>query len=397
MYNPRTLTRSVISGIFKNINMRTKHISNETKPMKMEKALIVSKLSRYEYEKTKHKNLSDKELETLLRKRGSNYEKLISFHYLHKEFEEHLKNTLLALGTEVEVVNRFSCTDEKVEKADIIIPIGGDGTFLLAASRVLNNKKPVIGFNSDPTRSEGYLCLPRWCSLNVCKTIEKLKQGDFQWLMRTRIRITLAVDEKDRLMPQSLHHVDGHFLPPLKGKCAPNVLPVLALNEVFMGETLSARVSHLQMRLNNTEQVTNVKCSGICVSTGTGSTSWHLSINRVSNQSIAEILRLLSINPDEDRDNLARTLANVYNKNLIFKPDDKRMGYTIRDLISSGVWPHPKGIKPRGFVSTIEIKSHCFDAYLVLDGGISFPFNDGAVAVLETLPEDALRTVIFPK
>uniref|UniRef100_A0A6P7FNM7 NAD(+) kinase n=1 Tax=Diabrotica virgifera virgifera TaxID=50390 RepID=A0A6P7FNM7_DIAVI len=340
MYTPTTLTKSIFSGLANSLNVLTKNFCNDAQPLKLEKALIVSKLSRYEFERTKHKGLSEKGLESLLRKRGSNYEKLVGFHHLHKEFEENLKNIILASGTEVEIVNRLNCTNEKVDNADIIIPIGGDGTFLMAASRVLDNKKPVIGFNSDPNRSEGYLCLPRKCSLSPEETIRKLKQ-------------------------------------------------------VFMGETLSARVSHLKMRLNNSEQVTNLKCSGICISTGTGSTSWHLSINRISSQSISEVLRLLSINPNTGRDNLASALADTYNKNLIFRPDDNRMGYTIRDLISSGVWPNPKGIKPRGFASKIEVRSHCYDASLVVDGGFSFPFNDGALAVLEVLPEDALRTVLF--
>ncbi|CAG9829309.1 unnamed protein product [Diabrotica balteata] len=395
MYTPTTLSKNIFSGLANSLNVLTKNFCNDVQPLKLEKALIVSKLSRYEFERTKHKGLSEKGLESLLRKRGSNYEKLVSFHHLHKEFEENLKNIILASGTEVEIVNRLSCTNEKVDKADIIIPIGGDGTFLMAASRVLDNKKPVIGFNSDPNRSEGYLCLPRKCSLSPEETIRKLKEGKFQWLMRSRIRITLEVEEKYCLFPQSLHHVDGHCLPSLKSHSGKNVLPVLSLNEVFMGETLSARVSHLKMRLNNSEQVTNLKCSGICISTGTGSTSWHLSINRISSQSIAEVLRLLSINPNSGKENLASTLADSYNKNLIFRPDDTRMGYTIRDLISSGVWPNPKGINQRGFASKIEVRSHCYDASLVVDGGFSFPFNDGALAVLEILPEDALRTVLF--
>lgn len=71
------------------------------------------------------------------------------------------------------------------------------------------------------------------------------------------------------------------------------------------------------------------------------------------------------------------------------------MGYTIRDLISAGVWPQPKGIKSRGFARKIEIQSCCYDASLVVDGGVSFDFNDGTIALLEVLPEDALRTVIF--
>lgn len=52
------------------------------------------------------------------------------------------------------------------------------------------------------------------------------------------------------------------------------ILPYLALNEVFIGETMSARVSHLQISKDADPLVTKTKSSGLCVSTGTGSTSW---------------------------------------------------------------------------------------------------------------------------
>lgn len=61
-----------------------------------------------------------------------------------------------------------------------------------------------------------------------------------------------------------------------------------------------------------------------------------------------------------------------------------------------GVWPKPKGvIEPRGYAQTIEVKSKCSDAGLVIDGGISFPFNDGTVTHLTTYSEDALKTVVL--
>lgn len=87
-------------------------------------------------------------------------------------------------------------------------------------------------------------------------------------------------------------------------------------------------------------------------------------------------------------------IVNTILFNLSFL-DEQQMGYTIRDLISAGVWPQPKGIKSRGFARKIEMKSNCFCASLVIDGGVSFPFNDGTIILLEILPEDALRTVIF--
>lgn len=52
--------------------------------------------------------------------------------------------------------------------------MGGDGTFLLAASRIPNRSKAVVGFNSDPSRSEGHLCLPKKYSDNVELALDKL-------------------------------------------------------------------------------------------------------------------------------------------------------------------------------------------------------------------------------
>lgn len=52
------------------------------------------------------------------------------------------------------------------------------------------------------------------------------------------------------------------------------ILPYLALNEVFIGETQSARVSHLQLQIDDQNILNKTKSSGLCVSTGTGSSSW---------------------------------------------------------------------------------------------------------------------------
>lgn len=43
----------------------------------------------------------------------------------------------------------------------------------------------------------------------------------------------------------------------------------------------------------------------------------------------------------------------------------------------------------------IQICSRMWDACLVVDGGSSFKFNDGAIATLEIKEEDALKTVVF--
>ena len=41
----------------------------------------------------------------------------------------------------------------------------------------------------------------------------------------------------------------------------------------------------------------------------------------------------------------------------------------------------------------MSVKSRMWDAWVVVDGGISFKFNDGAVVDLQMHDEDALRCV----
>lgn len=71
---------------------------------------------------------------------------------------------------------RFNYTEQHVKWADIVIPTGGDGTFLLAASRVKTNEKPVMGFNSDPAKSEGHLCVSSEYSKDVDKALLRIKK-----------------------------------------------------------------------------------------------------------------------------------------------------------------------------------------------------------------------------
>ncbi|TMW43945.1 hypothetical protein DOY81_010977 [Sarcophaga bullata] len=86
-------------------------------------------------------------------------------------------------------------------------------------------------------------------------------------------------------------------------------------------------------------------------------------------------------------------LSQTYNQNLLFAPDDSRLCYSIREQICVGVWPSPKEFEAKGFVKNLFVKSRCIDANLVIDGSISYPFNDGAKALLEIYPEDALLAI----
>ena len=77
-------------------------------------------------------------------------------------------------GIETRLVKRIQeYTDELVGWADMIVTTGGDGTFLMGASKIFDRNKPVIGFNTDPTRSEGSntqnndeILISDWLSIN---------------------------------------------------------------------------------------------------------------------------------------------------------------------------------------------------------------------------------------
>lgn len=88
---------------------------------------------------------------------------------------------------------------------------------------------------------------------------------------------------------------------------------------MFIGETLSARVSHLHIRPSTTQIITKTKSSGLCVSTGTGSTSWLTSINRLSKKNVEDLLNILKGNNLDLADVDPELMSEEYNKKLVFE------------------------------------------------------------------------------
>uniref|UniRef100_A0A6A7FUK4 NAD kinase 2, mitochondrial n=1 Tax=Hirondellea gigas TaxID=1518452 RepID=A0A6A7FUK4_9CRUS len=435
------------------------------------KILILTKISRYEFERLMNQQLTEDELKQSLQSRGSDYNMLLHFHNLHKKVEASVSNAFEDAGITTRVVNRLDYTDETIDWADAVVTTGGDGTYLLAASRIQNNDKPVIGFNSDPNRSKGQLCLPEKYSFNVPEAVEKLLKGMFRWQFRSRIRITLIGDQVNEppveLHDQQLLCPENRYLDidqqlrkerPIKQYVASDdaekeldirVLPVLALNEVFIGECVSARVSYLELKFDGSEPIKQ-KCSGLIVSTGTGSTSWTYNVNKLTEQSMEQILNIALEETGQGTGGtdpkVVSRITEKFNELLLNDPEDNRLVYTIRDQLvsppqsilarisgfnskeiitgnissdfdldtrmavsggggglsmpynrsaSTNTFMSPNTLKPRGFSQTIHVRSRCFDAFLVIDGGMSFAFNDGTRAMLEIYPEDALRHVVL--
>uniref|UniRef100_A0A9J2Q1V7 NAD(+) kinase n=1 Tax=Ascaris lumbricoides TaxID=6252 RepID=A0A9J2Q1V7_ASCLU len=361
--------------------------------------LVLSKTTRFDYERQKHAELTLQQFRTILKRRGSNYAAMKKKHIQQQVYVNAICKALTDNGIEVKVVSREEYNDEALLWADAVFSAGGDGTFLIAAAKI-NDQRPVIGFNTDPLGSEGHLCITRKSDQPVRGVIEKLLKGDFSWMWRQRIRVTIlkwveeckdvseAEDEmcekSDGLRKARLFRTDS-FDPEM---------PVLALNDVFIGESHAARVSYYDVQVDDGPMLRQ-KSSGLTVSTGTGSTSWNYNINRVSDQHINDILSIMKtmgVLCVEPNDEMTKEICRRFNEKLIFEPHSSKMSFTVRDPVFNATFP---AMAPRGYASRIRVRSRCSDAHLVLDGGVSVPFNYGTEILLEVHREDALRSVML--
>ena len=328
---------------------------------------------------------------------------------------------LRSKGIETRLVNRLEYNEDVVSWADVVFAAGGDGTFLMAAAKINDSSKPLIGINTDPDRSVGHLCIPSKYTSNIDAAITKILKGDFRWMHRQRIRVTIVQDE-DLDEPLEIHNqMLGKFRPEYRfldldegcvrsrtNSCdatgrSPetkgfhpssrrHVIPHLALNEVFVGESLSSRVSYCEMQFNRDPSF-KIRSSGITICTGTGSTSWSFNINKLTPSCVLSVVKIIEDETGKEigQDvNFVKRVTDKFNDSLIFSPSEKKMGYTIRDPI---VFKTEFNGSPRGFADSIKIKSRMTDASLVLDGGLSYKFNDGSSAIFEILQEDALKTI----
>lgn len=88
-------------------NIVNRKLSEAPEPeFRFKKALIVTKLSRYEFEQHRNPKLTHIELEQMLRNRGTDYDALIDIHKAHKEFEARVANSFKQYGIDVKLSNR---------------------------------------------------------------------------------------------------------------------------------------------------------------------------------------------------------------------------------------------------------------------------------------------------
>ncbi|VDK31132.1 unnamed protein product [Gongylonema pulchrum] len=226
--------------------------------------------------------------------------------------------------------------------------------------------------------------------------------GNHRWIRRQRIRVTvLKWAEADKSSAESDDDCYDQCVRLRKARMflhdnSNPEYPLLALNDVFIGESHAARVSYYDVQIDD-GPVMRQKSSGLTVCTGTGSTSWNYNINRVSEQHICELLSIMKdmslLTANSTADNSTREICKRFNEKLLFDPQCTTMAFTVRDPVFNLTFP--AGTQ-RGFAKRIRVKSRCTNAHIILDGSVSVPFNSGTEVLLQIHDSDALRSIVLP-
>lgn len=88
------------------VSIATRLYRSTSTKFPFKKALIVTKLSRYEFEQHKNPKLTAVQLEKLLRDRGTDYDLWLYYHQMHKDFERKVAKSFQDYGINVKLVNR---------------------------------------------------------------------------------------------------------------------------------------------------------------------------------------------------------------------------------------------------------------------------------------------------
>lgn len=146
------------------------------------------------------------------------------------------------LNSNIKIVSFNDLKKEDLVDSDLIITLGGDGTFIKAANLMDNSL--IIGVNAEPEFSEGALT-----GLNVSDIhrLREIAEGKYEVIKRHRAMVKLNGER-----------LEEH-----------------ALNEVYVGALSQFHSSRYKIKFRGIEE--EHRSSGVIVSTGTGSQAWFYS------------------------------------------------------------------------------------------------------------------------
>ncbi|MBI3033628.1 NAD(+)/NADH kinase [Candidatus Woesearchaeota archaeon] len=158
--------------------------------------------------------------------------------------ETAVNNSLNRYGIKHSCINRDVLDAEKLRNADLIITVGGDGTFLRTAQYVKD--QPVLSVASSLEKNEGFFA--------------RAIKEDFEKKMGMILRDEFSIINLNRLQSE-IAYSSGE-----KAVLEP------AVNEVFVGSRKPYITFRYMLKIGKDEELQ--KSSGVIISTGAGSTAW---------------------------------------------------------------------------------------------------------------------------
>lgn len=204
---------------------------------KLESVLVVYKKSSYQIYIQEH---GDSHIQGLIEQEDPNIAEMMIEHQENQQAIQEVRAHLKARKIRSRWIYRAKL--EALDGFDLVLSIGGDGT-LLEAARKISDDTPLLGLNSSPSSSVGYLCA---CdSTDFEETLEGHIHGDLPTYRLSRIA------------------------------CKRNDEPLYpyALNDVLYTHDVPAGTARYQISLHDQEQGEEHRSSGVWISTAAGSTA----------------------------------------------------------------------------------------------------------------------------
>ena len=129
---------------------------------------------------------NDPRYRALLERDDANGVSLRASHEAHEAAVSAVKLALDEAGADVALV-RESADPFDAEGFDLVVTVGGDGTFLSASHSV--GKTPILGINSNPERSVGFFCAAD--ARRAREVLLAALRGELPVTVLTRMRVTL--------------------------------------------------------------------------------------------------------------------------------------------------------------------------------------------------------------
>ena len=167
---------------------------------------------------------------------------ILVVYYVHNyETLEYVESVLRHYKLNYRCISRDKCSNDIVKKRDLIIVVGGDGTFLRVTHHVYD-ATPILNVTSEYHLNEGFF--------------SRATKEDF----REKLGMVLKGKYRIKKLPRLETAING------------KKLPVLAINELFVGSGHPYHTSRYIIKLRGKSEFQ--KSSGILITTQAGSSGW---------------------------------------------------------------------------------------------------------------------------